>query len=135
MAGAFFFLPFFSSLSFNTHGHNMTDPKTRVDRQLQFCFSYVEIHIIEILNIMNLSVATGTRARLFGTHISGGVLRAASAHGLPPLALVVCILMKQSRQDLKYESDSEYICRAPVPGITLEKKGNAAEKEKDKEMM
>ncbi|KAF4389145.1 hypothetical protein F8388_026874 [Cannabis sativa] len=97
MAGAFFFLPFFSSLSFNTHGHNMTDPKTRVDRQLQFCFSYVEIHIIEILNIMNLSVATGTRARLFGTHISGGVLRAASAHGLPPLALVVCILMKQDR--------------------------------------
>ncbi|KAF4347462.1 hypothetical protein G4B88_021458 [Cannabis sativa] len=69
---------------------------------------YVEIHIIEILNIMNLSVATGTRARLFGTHISGGVLRAASAHGLPPLALVVCILMKQhllptSRTEVKLE--------------------------------
>ena len=30
-----FFVPFFSSLSFNTHGHNMTDPNTRVDRQLQ----------------------------------------------------------------------------------------------------
>lgn len=30
-----FFVPFFSSLSFNTHGHNMTDPKTRIDRQLQ----------------------------------------------------------------------------------------------------
>ncbi|KAF4389141.1 hypothetical protein F8388_026872 [Cannabis sativa] len=44
-------------------------------------------------------------------------------------------LQGQSRQDLKYESDSEYICRAPVPGITLEKKGNAAEKEKDKEMI
>ncbi|XVE85308.1 hypothetical protein DITRI_Ditri17bG0081200 [Diplodiscus trichospermus] len=30
-----FFVPFFSSLSFNTHGHNMTDPETEVDRQLQ----------------------------------------------------------------------------------------------------
>ncbi|KAM6599005.1 hypothetical protein CsatA_018614 [Cannabis sativa] len=95
-----------------------------------------DAYLILVKNLWLFScVATGTRARLFGTHISGGVLRAASAHGLPPLALVVCILMKQSRQDLKYESDSEYICRAPVPGITLEKKGNAAEKEKDKEMM
>ncbi|XWS22751.1 hypothetical protein CRYUN_Cryun29cG0063200 [Craigia yunnanensis] len=30
-----FFVPFFSSLSFNTHGHKMTDPETEVDRQLQ----------------------------------------------------------------------------------------------------
>ncbi|OAY34341.1 probable arabinosyltransferase ARAD1 [Manihot esculenta] len=30
-----FFVPFFSSLSFNTHGHNMTDPETEKDRQLQ----------------------------------------------------------------------------------------------------
>ncbi|XP_021296643.1 probable arabinosyltransferase ARAD1 [Herrania umbratica] len=30
-----FFVPFFSSLSFNTHGHNMTDPETEIDRQLQ----------------------------------------------------------------------------------------------------
>ncbi|KAK1403195.1 putative arabinosyltransferase ARAD1 [Heracleum sosnowskyi] len=30
-----FFLPFFSSLSFNTHGHNMTDPDTKFDKQLQ----------------------------------------------------------------------------------------------------
>jgi hypothetical protein len=30
-----FFVPFFSSLSFNTHGHNMTDPDTKYDRQLQ----------------------------------------------------------------------------------------------------
>ncbi|XP_058194699.1 probable arabinosyltransferase ARAD1 isoform X2 [Rhododendron vialii] len=30
-----FFVPFFSSLSFNTHGHNMTDPATEIDRQLQ----------------------------------------------------------------------------------------------------
>lgn len=30
-----FFVPFFSSLSFNTHGHNMTDPKTKIDQQLQ----------------------------------------------------------------------------------------------------
>ncbi|KAL6969280.1 hypothetical protein U1Q18_029003 [Sarracenia purpurea var. burkii] len=30
-----FFVPFFSSLSFNTHGHNMTDPATEIDKQLQ----------------------------------------------------------------------------------------------------
>ena len=30
-----FYVPFFSSLSFNTHGHNMTDPETEADRQLQ----------------------------------------------------------------------------------------------------
>ncbi|KAM7251846.1 hypothetical protein ACFE04_023729 [Oxalis oulophora] len=30
-----FFVPFFSSLSFNTHGHKMTDPETQIDRQLQ----------------------------------------------------------------------------------------------------
>lgn len=30
-----FFVPFFSSLSFNTHGHNMTDPETEIDRELQ----------------------------------------------------------------------------------------------------
>ncbi|XP_061360753.1 probable arabinosyltransferase ARAD1 [Gastrolobium bilobum] len=30
-----FFVPFFSSLSFNTHGHTMTDPANEIDRQLQ----------------------------------------------------------------------------------------------------
>ncbi|XWS34579.1 hypothetical protein CRYUN_Cryun21dG0050300 [Craigia yunnanensis] len=30
-----FFVPFFSSLSFNTHGHKMTDPETEIDHQLQ----------------------------------------------------------------------------------------------------
>lgn len=30
-----FFVPFFSSLSFNTHGHTMTDPETEIDKQLQ----------------------------------------------------------------------------------------------------
>ncbi|XP_042500752.1 probable arabinosyltransferase ARAD1 [Macadamia integrifolia] len=30
-----FFVPFFSSMSFNTHGINMTDPDTEIDRQLQ----------------------------------------------------------------------------------------------------
>lgn len=30
-----FYVPFFSSLSFNTHGKNMTDPETEFDRQLQ----------------------------------------------------------------------------------------------------
>ena len=30
-----FYVPFFSSLSFNTHGKNMTDPDTELDRLLQ----------------------------------------------------------------------------------------------------
>lgn len=30
-----FFVPFFSSLSFNTHGRHMRDPETQIDRQLQ----------------------------------------------------------------------------------------------------
>lgn len=33
-----FFVPFFSSMSFNVHGHNMTDPDTEIDRQLQVHF-------------------------------------------------------------------------------------------------
>ncbi|KAJ4810128.1 Exostosin-like [Rhynchospora pubera] len=37
-----FFVPFFSSLSFNVHGHNMTDPDTEIDRQLQ-------VDLLEIL--------------------------------------------------------------------------------------
>ncbi|KAI4385301.1 hypothetical protein MLD38_003344 [Melastoma candidum] len=37
-----FFVPFFSSLSFNTHGHSMTDPDTEIDHQLQ-------IDLLEIL--------------------------------------------------------------------------------------
>jgi len=36
-----FFAPFFSSLSFNVHGRNMTDPDTEADRLLQVPqFSY-----------------------------------------------------------------------------------------------
>jgi len=41
-----FFVPFFSSLSFNTHGHTMTDPATEIDRKLQvsdFCYNVFEI--------------------------------------------------------------------------------------------
>lgn len=30
-----FFVPFFSLLSFNTHGHVMTDLETEIDQQLQ----------------------------------------------------------------------------------------------------
>ncbi|GMP82381.1 hypothetical protein CsSME_00036711 [Camellia sinensis var. sinensis] len=33
-----FFVPFFSSLSFNTYGINMTDPSTKFDRQLQVLY-------------------------------------------------------------------------------------------------
>ncbi|KAK7400005.1 hypothetical protein VNO78_11203 [Psophocarpus tetragonolobus] len=38
-----FFVPFFSSLSFNTHGHTMKDPATQIDRQLQ-------VDLMEFLN-------------------------------------------------------------------------------------
>ncbi|XP_050897769.1 probable arabinosyltransferase ARAD1 isoform X2 [Lathyrus oleraceus] len=38
-----FFVPFFSSLSFNTHGHTMTDPATEIDRKLQ-------VDLMEFLN-------------------------------------------------------------------------------------
>ncbi|KAF4369564.1 hypothetical protein F8388_019433 [Cannabis sativa] len=47
MADAFF-VPFFSSLSFNTHGSKLIG--------LIVNCSYVEIHIIENLNISNLSI-------------------------------------------------------------------------------
>lgn len=40
-----FFVPFFSSTSFNTHGHNMTDPATEIDRQLQ----------VDLLNFLSKS--------------------------------------------------------------------------------
>lgn len=36
-----FFVPFFSSLSFNKHGRNMTNPATEIDRQLQ-----VRVHFV-----------------------------------------------------------------------------------------
>lgn len=44
-----FFVPFFSSLSFNTHGHNMTDPDTEIDRQLQVKLRFfVSSNLLEI---------------------------------------------------------------------------------------
>lgn len=42
-----FFVPFFSSLSFNVHGRNMTDPDTEIDRQLQ-------VHISRLSNLFSL---------------------------------------------------------------------------------
>lgn len=45
-----FFVPFFSSLSFNTHGHNMTDPDTEIDRQLQV-MPWVAFFVLAIVNI------------------------------------------------------------------------------------
>jgi len=30
-----FYVPFFASLSFNTHGQNMRDPETEFDKKLQ----------------------------------------------------------------------------------------------------
>lgn len=50
-----FFVPFFSSLSFNTHGHNMTDPKTRIDRQLQV------FRLVPKSNIFSLSCCSNFR--------------------------------------------------------------------------
>jgi hypothetical protein len=39
-----FFVPFFSSLSFNVHGVNMLDPETEKDRLLQVCI-YIHAYI------------------------------------------------------------------------------------------
>ncbi|KAK7246988.1 hypothetical protein RIF29_41862 [Crotalaria pallida] len=53
-----FFVPFFSSLSFNTHGHNMTDPKTEVDRRLQ-------IDLMELLRKSKYWQRSGGRDHVF----------------------------------------------------------------------
>jgi hypothetical protein len=50
-----YFVPFFSSLSFNTHGRNMTDPETEKDRQLQvildsFFSSSFELSVFNLEN-------------------------------------------------------------------------------------
>ncbi|KAF6161452.1 hypothetical protein GIB67_009331 [Kingdonia uniflora] len=56
-----FFVPFFSSMSFNTHGHNMMDPETEVDRQLQelsrtfFCYEASNFAGIDILDFLRKS--------------------------------------------------------------------------------
>lgn len=56
-----FFVPFFSSLSFNTHGHNMTDPETAVDRQLQ-------IDLLEILRNSKYYQQSGGRDHVIPMH-------------------------------------------------------------------
>ncbi|ERN09976.1 hypothetical protein AMTRI_Chr06g172240 [Amborella trichopoda] len=56
-----FFVPFFSSLSFNTHGHNMTDPETEVDRQLQ-------IELLEFLRISKFWEQSGGRDHVIPMH-------------------------------------------------------------------
>lgn len=53
-----FFVPFFSSLSFNSHGHNMTDPKTMVDRQLQ-------ADLIDFLKVSKYWKRSGGRDHVF----------------------------------------------------------------------
>ncbi|XP_059590478.1 probable arabinosyltransferase ARAD1 isoform X6 [Vitis vinifera] len=60
MADAFF-VPFFSSLSFNTHGHNMTDPDTEFDRQLQ-------IDILKILRESKYWQRSGGRDHVIPMH-------------------------------------------------------------------
>lgn len=47
-----FFVPFFSSLSVNIHGRNMTDPATEEDRKLQVLipFLFVWICVIGLKN-------------------------------------------------------------------------------------
>uniref|UniRef100_A0A7N0UVD3 Exostosin GT47 domain-containing protein n=1 Tax=Kalanchoe fedtschenkoi TaxID=63787 RepID=A0A7N0UVD3_KALFE len=56
-----FFVPFFSSLSFNTHGHNMTDPATEVDRQLQ-------IDILKLLEQSEYWQKSGGRDHVIPMH-------------------------------------------------------------------
>ncbi|KAK7359387.1 hypothetical protein VNO77_01345 [Canavalia gladiata] len=53
-----FFVPFFSSLSFNTHGHTMTDPATQIDRQLQ-------VDLMEILKKSKYWQRSGGRDHVF----------------------------------------------------------------------
>ena len=45
-----FFVPFFSSVSVNVHGRNMTDPETEVDRQLQVPLPDLHIYIYILSN-------------------------------------------------------------------------------------
>ncbi|KAL1366662.1 probable arabinosyltransferase ARAD1 [Arachis ipaensis] len=53
-----FFVPFFSSLSFNTHGHTMTDPDTEFDRQLQ-------VDLMDILKKSEYWKRSGGRDHVF----------------------------------------------------------------------
>ncbi|KAJ1407355.1 Exostosin-like [Sesbania bispinosa] len=53
-----FFVPFFSSLSFNSHGHNMTDPDTQIDRQLQ-------VDVMEFLSKSKYWQRSGGRDHVF----------------------------------------------------------------------
>ncbi|KAM0009083.1 putative xylogalacturonan beta-1,3-xylosyltransferase [Helianthus debilis subsp. tardiflorus] len=56
-----FFVPFFSSLSFNTYGNNMTDPDTEFDRQLQ-------VDILEILRKSKYWQRTSGRDHVIPMH-------------------------------------------------------------------
>ncbi|KAK6645722.1 hypothetical protein PHAVU_L001646 [Phaseolus vulgaris] len=53
-----FFVPFFSSLSFNTHGHTMKDPATEIDRQLQ-------VDLMELLKKSKYWQRSGGRDHVF----------------------------------------------------------------------
>ncbi|RZB96215.1 putative arabinosyltransferase ARAD1 isoform C [Glycine soja] len=53
-----FFVPFFSSLSFNTHGHTMKDPATQIDRQLQ-------VDLMELLKKSKYWQRSGGRDHVF----------------------------------------------------------------------
>lgn len=56
-----FFVPFFSSLSFNSHGHNMTDPATEVDKQLQ-------VDIVDFLRRSKYWQTSGGRDHIIPMH-------------------------------------------------------------------
>ncbi|XP_021899771.1 probable arabinosyltransferase ARAD1 isoform X3 [Carica papaya] len=78
-----FFVPFFSSLSFNTHGKNMTDPETEVDRQLQegiirvklekMLSGYDDVHFERsVATTKNIKASTqGMRSSKFCLHPAG----------------------------------------------------------------
>ncbi|XP_074295686.1 putative arabinosyltransferase ARAD1 [Silene latifolia] len=56
-----FFVPFFSSLSFNVYGHNMTDPVTERDKQLQ-------VDILEFLRKSKYWQRSGGRDHVIPMH-------------------------------------------------------------------
>lgn len=53
-----FFVPFFSSLSFNSHGRNMTDPDTEIDRKLQ-------VELLDVLRESKYWQQSGGRDHVF----------------------------------------------------------------------
>ncbi|KAG8641632.1 hypothetical protein MANES_12G012500v8 [Manihot esculenta] len=113
-----FFVPFFSSLSFNTHGHNMTDPETEKDRQLQegrvraklekILASYDDVHFERSTpTTQTIKVSTqGMRSSKFCLHPAGDT---PSSCRLFDAIVSHCVPVIVSDQiELPYEDEIDY---------------------------